>query len=274
MLHRQLGRDTGLFHGGHVGFCRGVLLTLLNKRRNVFIGFRRPFRQRMLGRYGNISRAHQGIRPSGKYRQGLGGIVLGNEIDFSALATANPVALHVLNRFRPARHIIQFVQQLFRVVGNFKEPLSHFSPLHHRARAPTPAIYHLLVRQYGLVLWVPVHHGVFAIHHAFLVQAQKQPLLPLVVITVTGGEFPRPIHTEAQTLHLRTHVIDVVSRPLRWRDVVLYRRVFRRQTKGIPAHGVQYVVALQTTIACNHIAQGIAPHMAHMQPAAGIREHG
>ena len=58
-----------------------------------------------------------------------------------------------------------------------------------------------------------------------------------------------------------------------WRRVVLERGVFGGQAEGVPAHGVQHVVAAHPHEAGERVADGVVAHMAHVQLAAGIGQH-
>ena len=50
--------------------------------------------------------------------------------------------------------------------------------------------------------------------------------------------------------------------------------VFSGQAKGIPTHGLQHIKALHTVAACQHIANGVIAHMAHVQLARWVGKHG
>src|SRR5690606_4274072 len=49
--------------------------------------------------------------------------------------------------------------------------------------------------------------------------------------------------------------------------------VFRRQAEGIPAHGLQHILALHALIAADHVTDGVVAHMPHVQAPAGVGEH-
>ncbi len=54
---------------------------------------------------------------------------------------------------------------------------------------------------------------------------------------------------------------------------MLDRCVFGGQTKGIPAHRLQYVSAQHALVAGDHITDGVVTHVAHVQAATRVREH-
>jgi len=131
----------------------------------------------------------------------------------------------------------------------------------------------LLVGQNGLVDRVPVHGAVFTVDHAFFEQAGEQPLFPAVVVRLAGGHFTGPVHREAEAAQLRLHVGDVLVGPLGGRYVVFHCGVFRRHAERIPTHGLQNILALHALVARDHVADGVVAHVAHVQLAAGVREH-
>ena len=50
--------------------------------------------------------------------------------------------------------------------------------------------------------------------------------------------------------------------------------VLRRQAEGVPAHGLEDVLAAHTLIAGDDVTDGVVAHMAHVQLPRGIGEHG
>jgi hypothetical protein len=55
---------------------------------------------------------------------------------------------------------------------------------------------------------------------------------------------------------------------------VLDGGVLRWQAEGIPAHGLEDVLAAHALIAGDDVADGVVAHMAHVQLPRGIGEHG
>jgi len=49
---------------------------------------------------------------------------------------------------------------------------------------------------------------------------------------------------------------------------------FRRKTEGVPAHGLEHVLSEHALVAGYHVADGVVAHVAHVQFAAGVGEHG
>src|SRR5690606_35074841 len=186
------------------------------------------------------------------------------EADLHAARLADPVALHGLDLFRPAGQIVQALQQFIGVGGDLEVIHRDFALLDQRARTPATTVDDLLVGQHGLVDLVPVHGTVLAVDHALLIQTGEQPLLPAVVVGLAGGDFARPVHGQAQRLELGLHVLDVLVGPLGRRHLVLHRGVFRRHAEGVPAHGLQHVLAQHALVAGNHVADGVVAHVAHV----------
>ena len=131
----------------------------------------------------------------------------------------------------------------------------------------------MFVGQNRLINRVPIDDLCFAIGHALFEHLQKQPLVPLVVAGVTGGYFAAPVDGQAHGLHLLLHVSDVFVGPLGGRHTVFECGVFGRQTKRIPAHGHEHVVAVHAQIAREHVVDGVVAHVAHVQLATGVGQH-
>ncbi len=139
--------------------------------------------------------------------------------------------------------------------------------------APAAAVHHLLVGQHRGALRAPVHLALLAVDQALLIHAQEKPLVPAVVLGQAGGHLGRPVVAQAEPLHLPLHGGDVGKRPLARRGVVLERGVFSRQPEGVPAHGMQHVVAAHPHVPGQRVADGVVAHVAHVQLAAGIGQH-
>ena len=196
------------------------------------------------------------------------------EIDQSAFAAADPVALHGANFFRPAGELVEIAQQFVGVLGDAEEPLFEITLLNQRVFVtPAAALHDLFVGEHSAALWAPVDSALFAIGQTLLVELEKEPLVPAVIIGQAGGDFAGPIVGEADTVHLDLHFGDVAEGPLARGRVVLDGGVFRGQAEGIPSHGVKHVVAVHPHITGEGVADGIVAHVSHVQHAGGIRQH-
>ena len=66
---------------------------------------------------------------------------------------------------------------------------------------------------------------------------------------------------------------DILIGPYGGMDLILNRRILRRQAESVPAHGVQHRKPLGALIPRDDIAEGINPDMADMDEPRGIGEH-
>ena len=272
MDRMQAGLDAFLFLRLDVGLGGTAVPAFLDETADLWICGRRFLRQRMLSGNGKKRHAHQRIRTRGEDTQGFG-FTVDIKTYFQTLRAPNPVALHGLDRIRPARQFVQAVQQFIGISGDLEEPLRNLALLHDRAGTPAAAVDHLLVREHGLVDRVPVDHRILAVYQSFFIQAHEHALLVDVVVGLAGGKLARPVDRVTERLQLCAHVFDIGVGPLRRRGVVLDRRVFRRQAERIPGHRLQHVLAEHALVAADHIADGVVAHMAHVQRAARIRQH-
>ena len=164
----------------------------------------------------------------------------------------------------PVVQIIQIVQQLISVSGDFNKPLRDLFTLYFSITAPAAAIDNLFVRENGLVIRAPVNGRGLLVHQAFFVQLSEEFLFPAVVFRGTGCQLAAPVIAKAQHFELVFHVRDVVVRPRCRRRIVFDRRAFRRQTERIPTDGLQNVFAQHALVARNHITDGVVTHVAHV----------
>ena len=270
-------------------FCLGGAagLALFQKSRQLRVAGRRMQRQRMLGRHGAKGHAHDGVGARREHKHAAvadqrarGVFDFVRERKAHTFALADPVFLHQAHALGPAleRGLViadlHMVQQLLCVVGDLEVIARDLALFNHRAGAPALAVDHLLIGQHGLVHRVPVDDLRLAIRDALFQHLQKQPLVPLVIRRVAGGDLAAPVDGQAQGLHLLLHVSDVLVGPLGRRHAVFQGGVFGRQTKGVPTHGHQHVVALHAQVAREHVVDGVVAHMAHVQLAAGVGQHG
>ena len=238
-------------------------------------------RQRMLGRHRAEGDAHDGVGARGEHVHAPAADQLAVEIadavgegEAHALALADPVFLHQLDPLRPARQLVlHVVEQFLGVIGDLEVITRDLALFHFGAGAPTLAVDDLLVGQHGLVHRIPVDDLGLAVGDALLQHLQEQPLVPLVIRGVAGGDFARPVDRQPHRLHLLLHVGDVVVGPLGGRHLVLQRRVFRRQAERVPSHRHEHVVAVHAQVAREHVVDGVVAHVAHVQLAAGVGQH-
>ena len=259
----KAGINPFFLHRCHIGFCHFRVAALVDEGSQFRIVFCRFLRQRVTCGHGQVGRAHEGVRTGGVDGQGLV-VVLNVEGNFHAFRTADPVALHGLNGIWPVVQIIQIVQQLISVSGDFNKPLRDLFTLYFSITAPAAAIDNLFVRENGLVIRAPVNGRGLLVHQAFFVQLGEEFLFPAVIFRGTGCQLAAPVIAKAQHFELVFHVRDVVVRPRCRRRIVFDRRAFRRQTERIPTDGLQNVFAQHALVARNHITDGVVTHVAHV----------
>ena len=226
--------------------------------------------ERMLGRHDHVGRAKERVRPRGENAQFVAGGE--GEIHFRALGAADPVALLHLDLFDEV-HVVQAVEQFLRVVGDAQHPLG-FHLAHHFAAAALAAPAHdFLVGQAHLAGGAPVDGHLHLVGQAVLKEFQKDPLRPLVVLGVGGGNFPVVVEGKADALQLRAETGDVLFRDDGGMDLVLDGVVLRRQAKGVVADGEEHVVALHAALAGDDVHGRVGARMAHVQARArGVGE--
>ncbi len=140
--------------------------------------------------------------------------------------------------------------------------------------AVTFAVDHLLIRQYSLTVVAPVDRGFFAIGESLLVEVEEPPLCPAVVVGVAGGDLARPVVAKAETFNLTGEVGDVCVGGLVGVDACLDRVVLRGQTEGIPAHGVEDLLAVHARLATDDVGRGVALGVSDVETCTtGIRKH-
>ena len=188
------------------------------------------------------------------------------------MAAADPVLLLGGNALDVIQ-TIQAVDQLVGVSGDFEHPLALDLVHDLAAAALAHAVDNFLVCQHTLAAGAPVDVHFLLVGQAVLVQLQEDPLGPLVVLGVGGVDLTIPVKGEAQRLELAAEMIHVALGDDGRVDVVLHGEVLGGQTEGIPAHGVQHVVAVLAALAADHIQGSIAAGVAHMQARTrGIRK--
>ncbi len=286
MLHEEPGRHPFLLAQRQFRLARAALRALLDEGGDLRVALRRERGQRMLRRHGAERDAHDGVGARGEHPQpavlhelAASAADVVREREAHPFALADPVLLHQPHALRPAVQVSgvggvgHVGQQLFGVLRDREVIPGDLAPLHERVAAPAAAVDHLLVGEHRLVDRIPVDDLRLLVGDALVEQLQEEPLVPLVVARIAGGELARPVQREAERLHLRLHVGDVVARPGGRRDALVDGGVLRRQAEGIPAHRHQHVVALHAQVARHHVVDGVVAHVPHVQLARRVRKH-
>ena len=187
----------------------------------------------------------KGVGP-GRENGDRGRATLNHKVDFSPLGAANPVALHGQDFGRPATlQLVEVIEEPVSIISDFEIPLGQFFLNHHGPAAIRGAIrQYLLVGKHGLVDGVPVHPRILAIGQTLVVQGQKQPLVPVVILRVRGVENATPVKGSRVTLHRRFLLLDVGIGPLFGIHAALNRGIFGGKPEGIPADGVENLKTL------------------------------
>ena len=284
--HRQFPRgvqrvahpDSGVqpaFLGGLDRLFGGAALVELGRELGQRgVGFRKPPGQRMVGADRHERRPHQRVG-AGRVNLDLReiGAVHRVEAELQPARAPDPVRLHQPHFFRPAFKPVDRLKQLLGVIRDAEEPLRQLAPFHRRVRAPALAVDHLFVGQHGHVHRIPVDHRGLAIDQPGVQHVQEQRLLLGDVIVVAGGELAAPVDAQAQRFQLPAHGGDVAIGPVARMPALFHRRVFRRHSKGVPAHRMQHRKPLRALITRHHVAHGIVAHMAHVDAPGRIGEH-
>ena len=315
--HRAaVGRIHRVGTGKHPGFVLGQVgpLEVAFPRRLCLIrlDFRFLFRrndcvqQIALWRKHHVRRAEQRVWTRGKNRDLRIGI-LDLENDLRALGSADPVALHFLERIAPL-DAVEIVQQTLGVGGDAQHPLPHRLAFDRETAHLADAVLDLLVGKHRAQLGAPVHRrlghvgqtmfvapsalllfrrGVVGISQRLdrlrpvrlgieprVVQLQENPLRPAEVLRVGRVDLPTPVVAETKRLNLPFEVADVGlggdARMLTGLDRVL----LGRQAERIPADRVQHVEPLHALVAREDVRRRVALRMTDVQPRPGrVREH-
>ena len=283
VCHKQTRGHADFFSQSHLGLGGATFATLLNERSQCRVARCSQGRNRVLRCNRTEGDAHDGVGPGGEnvhsalanqLARGVSDLV--REGKSHTFALANPVFLHQFDAFGPTWHGItrDVGQQFLGVLCDGQVVTRDFALFHHRTGAPALAVNHLLVGQHSHIHRVPVDDLGLAVGNAFFEHLQKQPLVPLVIFGCARGHLAAPVDGQAHGLHLLLHVGDVLKGPLGWRHAVFQRRVFGRQAKRVPTHGHQHVVAVHAQVTREHVVDGVVAHMAHVQLAARVGQHG
>ena len=302
------GPDAGFVFGQlgafQIGLGSGELLILLHRRGLCRRGNSRH--EPMLGRQHHVGCPEQGVGPRGEHPDLLR-LAIHLEINLGALAAADPVALHLLERVRPLNGV-QVGQELFGIGGDAQHPLAHRLANHREAAHLALAVDDLFVGQHGAQLGAPIHRRLGDIGQALgiaegallslglavgwvgqrldrlglvgggveprVVDLQEDPLRPPKVFRIGGGQLARPVVAEAQRLDLARKIRDV---GLGGDPRVLARLhgvLLRRQAERVPTHRVQHVEALGPAIARQDVRRRVPLGMPDMQAGpGGVGEH-
>ena len=259
------------------GEARAVTVTFLDERFGFGVRLGDDARKTVIGRDRQERRAEQRIGTRGEdlddldaFRRGTGDR---READEQSLRAPDPVRLHQADFVGPALERVERIEQLLRVGGDLEHPFGLLALLDERAGAPAAAVDHLFVREHGAVYRVPIHLPRLAIDEPRREHVEEELLLLVVIFEIASGELAGPVERQAHALELVAHRRDIVVGPFGGMDAALDGRVLGRQAEGVPAHGVEHIVALGAHVAGDHVAHRVVPDMAHMDAAGRVWEH-
>ncbi len=194
------------------------------------------------------------------------------KIHLRALAAADPVALLGLHPVDKV-HMVKAVQQLLRIGGDFQHPLIFNLADDLGAAALTFAVNDLLVGQTALAGRTPVDGHLALVGQSVFVQLKKNPLRPAVIIRVGGIDLPRIVERETEFFQLLPEMVNVRFGDLGGMNMILNGIVLRRQAEGIPADGIQDVIALHAALSGDDVQRRVGARMPDMQTrTGGVRE--
>ena len=268
-LQPHAGLIFGHFGALKIGLAGGDLLILPD---SIHIGdaVRPLFDVRVFRRHNHVGSAKEGIGTGGIDEQliAAGGI----KFNLGAGGAADPVDLGGLNTLQIV-DIGEVINEALGVGGNLQHPLALYLVDDLAAAALAHTVDHLLIGQHALAAGAPVDGHLLFVGQAFFEKLEEDPLGPLVVAGIGGIDLPVPIEGEAEALELGLKVCHILRGDDLRVDVVFDGEIFGGQAKGIPAHGVQHIIALHPALSGYDIQRGIGTRMADMQSLTGrIRE--
>ena len=195
------------------------------------------------------------------------------EFNFSTVGFTDPVGLHFLNFFRPIQ-FIQVSQQSFSIFCDFQHPLTQIFLCYCSTTTFTCTACSFFVCQYAFTAGTPVQRHFFFVSQAFFEHFRKDPLCPFIVIRICCIYFFIPVIQSRNFMQLSFYICNVCFCCNARMHVVFDRKVFCRQTKCVPTHGMQYLIALQQFITAHYVREYITSPVTYMQTRTGrIRKH-
>jgi len=135
------------------------------------------------------------------------------------------------------------------------------------------ALDHLCVGQHGLAVGTPVDRRRLVLDESGLVESLEQPLVPPIVVRLTGGDFARPVVAKAHLLEFLAHAPDTRLRPGLGIGLSLERGVLGGEAERVPAHRVEHVVALHSAIASVGVRDRVVSDVTHVERARRVGKH-
>ncbi len=190
-----------------------------------------------------------------------------------AFAASDPVTLHRPRALRPARELIEIVEQPIGIGSDSQEPLREIATLDEMAAAPAASVDDLFVGEHGPVVRTPVYRRLALVGKTALKEAHEEPLVPPIVLRLAGSDLARPIVAGSHQADLTAHFKDVLGGPDGRVDSSIDRRVFGRQAERVPAHRMKHVVSEHSHHPRDRVTERVILRVADMEIARRVRQH-
>ena len=230
-----------------------------------------PGDQGMLGGQHHEGDPEDRVRAGGEDPDRL--LSLDREGQLRPVAATDPVGLHDPDPLRPPIQLVQVVEQTVGVGGDLEEPLLQVLLGGPGPASPADAVDDLLVGQHGVVLGTPVDRGHPLVGEAPLVELEEEPLSPAIVIRAGSRDLAVPGEADAHDLQLVLRDGDVLLDRDPRGNARLDGGVLSRKPEGVPAEGVQDVVAAHQLVAGEGIAEDVVAKVPHVERPRRIGEH-
>ena len=222
---------------------------------------------RMLRGYNHVRHTKQRVRTSGINTQFLL-FVLQGKIHLGTMGAANPVFLgnlHPLNVIQT----VQIINQLVCVLRNFQHPLTLHLANYRAATALAHTIDNLLVGKTTFTGSTPVNRHLRLVGKSCFEQFQENPLGPLVIIRIRRVDFSLPVKGITKGLQLCFETCHIILRYFFGMYFIFNGVILCRQSKRIPSHRIQYVVALHPALPCHNIKSRVGTRMSYVKSLSG-----
>eukprot|EP00965_Chrysotila_dentata_P188538 6172801-Pleurochrysis_carterae.AAC.3 len=184
-----------------------------------------------------------------------------------AISAPSDLPIHALET-------LELRRELLRHGGDLKHPLAQRHALNREVAALALPIDHLFVREHRAQVRAPVDAHLRLEGETLLEELQKDPLRPLDVVLVGGGQLALPVVREAEGLELTLEIGNVRFGRVSRVRACGHRVLLGGQAKGVPPHRVQHVVVAHPPVARHDVRCGVTFWVADMQARARrVREH-
>ena len=245
----------------------------------------------------HVGGSKEGIWASCKDRDSLFFRSVRSEMDFRALGTADPVALHFLKRMTPINDI-EIFDQTIGISCDSEHPLAHGFTNDGESADFAFAVHDFFIGQNRSQFGTPVDRRfrdvcqtlAVTIGALFLfrfqlrriskccnwfsllslriepgiIDFQEDPLCPLEVMWISSVDLSFPVITESQRFDLSAEVIDVCFCGDAGMLTCFDRVLLSGETKSIPSHGVEDIITFGPMVTSQDICGCISFRMTDM----------